>query len=160
AASGVAATFAALFAGCAHTGDAAGQGADDDAREVTVLRERVSRLERRLSDLDAQMALLSQKVADGPRDSISVGTPSGAYAPAPTRYAAPPASSQTWSGYQPVEPTYENEPGTRSIDLGPAPPRPPPMMELPPEEPPLTAAAPSSSSPVSSSSSAPRGDAH
>src|SRR5690606_29813876 len=61
----------ALCAGCAHTQSGAEPSGEADAREVTVLRERVARLERRLSDLDAQMALLTRKVAETPRDSVS-----------------------------------------------------------------------------------------
>ena len=62
-----------LVAGCAHTDGAAEPAAGASEPEVTVLRERVLRLERRLSDLDAQVALLTEKVADAPRESVSLG---------------------------------------------------------------------------------------
>ncbi len=132
------ATAAWLLAGCAHTGDAAEPTASSAEAEATVLRERVLRLERRLSDLDAQVALLTEKVADEPRRSVSLGA-APAYVPAPTSYAPPPSSSQTWSGYPAAEPSYDarrgwqNDAGTRSIDLGPGPPRSTPV-ELPPAQ--------------------------
>lgn len=128
---------ALLCAGCAHTQGGTEPGPEADTREVTVLRERVARLERRLSDLDAQVTLLTQKVADGPRDSVSLGAPG--YTPAPVSYAPSSSSAPAaWTGY-PTAPTYEEErawqrdPATRSIDLGPTPP-PSSMPELPPLE--------------------------
>lgn len=139
------ALLAGLCGGCVHAQDAAAPSGDEDKREVAVLRERVGRLERRLSDLDAQLSLLTEKVADPPRDSVSLG-PSAGYEPAPTSYAPPPASSssssRTWNGYASPQASYDAGAGwqqdngaSRSIDLGPGPPRSYPPPELPEEEP-------------------------
>lgn len=128
----------ALCAGCAHTQSGAEPSGEADAREVTVLRERVARLERRLSDLDAQMALLTRKVAETPRDSVSLGSPG--YAPPPVSYGTAPSAPAAWTGYPSSSPSYEDErswqrdPSTRSIDLGPSSPR-TSSIDLPPIEP-------------------------
>lgn len=128
---------ALLSAGCAHTQGGGEPVSEADEREVTVLRERVARLERRISDMDAQLTLLTQKVAEAPRDSVSLGTPG--YVPAPASYAPTSSSPAAWNGYAPApsydeEPSWQRDPATRSIDLGPAPPR-SSTPELPPLEP-------------------------
>lgn len=117
-------------AACAHAPSAEpGGSAEDKDHEVAVLRERMGRLERRLSDLDAQLKLVSERVADqGGPQQVSLGAPlpyephrpsydERPRAPAYERMrAAPPGS-------EPRAPSWEETPGLRSIDLGTMPPR-------------------------------------
>lgn len=121
-----AATVATLALGgaCAHTNDQV-DAPKSDENESAVLRERVLRLERKLSDMDAQLAALTERL-DGGAGSVSVG--SGAY-PA---YSQPPAPAPA--------PAYVDEPAParwtdqpiysgRSVDIERT------VSEEPPEEP-------------------------
>jgi len=58
--------FTTWLSGCAHTADT---DAPQQQQEMTLLRERVRLLERRVSDLDAQLDAVAKKVArqEGPR---------------------------------------------------------------------------------------------
>lgn len=105
----------ALVAGCAHT-EPKPDARAADAQEVALLRERVQRLERRLSDLDARLSLLTERL-ERPRDAVSLGAPPLVLPIAP----AEPAPEPVYAGI-----------GTASIDIPrPAPePEPAPLRSL------------------------------
>ncbi|MFZ9886602.1 MAG: tetratricopeptide repeat protein [Myxococcota bacterium] len=104
------------LAGCTHTPPPATVTRETDDRELLLLRERVGRLERRLSDLDAQLALLSDRVASPARDAVSAGAPlGGEYVPVTVPEGVGGARRPSW-GHQAPQPL---PPGLRSIDLQP-----------------------------------------
>lgn len=109
---------AMTLAGCVHTPPPVTSSRPADDRELLLLRERVGRLERRLSDLDAQLALLSDRIAPPPRDAVSVGAPlEGDYVPVAAPEASGAARRPPWG----VRPEPALPPGLRSIDLEPRP---------------------------------------
>jgi TolA-binding protein len=103
------AAFALAAAGCATTPPPKAEADKEQRREVSRLRDRVLRLERRLGDIDAQLRLLTE------RPTISRGAP--AYTPpapapvAPYGAGQPPAYGETYGD------TSYGESATRSIDI-------------------------------------------
>ncbi len=105
---------------CAHTSPPADRSQKAEKElEVAVLRERVGRLERRLSDLDAQMKLVSERVTDDglPRQQVSLGS-AAPYPRAPGGYEERPAAPAYERMQAAPAPTWQNTPGLRSIDIG------------------------------------------
>jgi tol-pal system protein YbgF len=151
----------ALVSGCAHTGEAAGDGADSS--EVTDLRERVGRLERRISDMDARLALLTERLSSGGGSAeVSLGSPTPSYAPppasawsepAPPAYSAPYGEGSYDPGYSEPAPAPAPSygPGTRAVDLGEHAPR--STYNPPPDPAPAPAPSPAASAPTPSGAS-------
>jgi tol-pal system protein YbgF len=99
------AVCAALACGCATTPSASDAAPATDAREVDVLRERVGRLERRLSDVDARLAVLLEAAARRPpaaRTTTAAATPPEEPPPDATRTIELPRA-------QPTEPAREDD---------------------------------------------------
>ncbi len=75
---------------CAHTDEAGEAREKAQERETAVLKERVARLERRTSDLDARMALLAGRMEEGGGDAVASSDPPTTKLPPPPEEKAPP----------------------------------------------------------------------
>jgi TolA-binding protein len=105
---------------CAHVSAPEDRSPKSDKElEVAVLRERVGRLERKLSDLDAQMKLVSERIAHdgGPRQQVSLGAPDP-YAAARGSYEGRPAAPAYEGSHGAPASSWQGVAGLRSIDLG------------------------------------------
>lgn len=115
--------------GCAHTSDEQLRKEKAQRQEMDVMKERVRRLERKISDLDTKMTLLLERAEEeGGQGSVSTGGssyvppsqpsyPQAAAQPAPQSYAQPsyPAAEPA-GGDSPAQPVAVG-PGARPIDL-------------------------------------------
>jgi tol-pal system protein YbgF len=117
-----------ITAGCAHTSEEEMRAKEKAQRqEMDVMKERVRRVERKLSDLDTKMTLLLERSESEAQSSVSSGAPAypsasqPSYPPAaqraPRTYAQPSDTAEPAPAAEPDRAPVAVGPGARPIDI-------------------------------------------